>query len=120
VAVFPQNNFFSKNIYMYRLEWPETTGKDGSVVLLGGKICCRDGQLLHIEFFDEAAEWKFLFIRYPHADSNVPDLQPVGVFQGQLVRFPTIRNSTHGGGVDTSPLGSPRGLIGLPNTKYFC
>ena len=39
------------------------------------------------------AEWKFSFIRYPHADSNVPYHQPAGVFQGQLVRFRTLCNS---------------------------
>ena len=77
---------------IYGLEWLETTGTDGSVIFLGGKIRCRDGRL-HTEVFDKAAEWKFSFIRYPHADSNVPYHHPAGVFQGQLVCFRTICNS---------------------------
>ena len=40
---------------------------------------------IRIEIYDKAAEWQFPFIRYPHADSNVPYHQPAGVFQGQLV-----------------------------------
>jgi hypothetical protein len=43
--------------------------------------------------FDKTSEYLFSVIKFSHYDSNSPEHQSAGIFQGQLVRYRHICNS---------------------------
>jgi hypothetical protein len=80
---------------IYGLQLSETTNSDGSVTFLGAKITPLPTGVIDIALFDKTIEWNFPVIRYPHASSNIPPHQTVGIFSGQAVRYRTICSTYH-------------------------
>jgi hypothetical protein len=78
---------------IYGLNWLETTNPNGSVNFLGANITPRINGSFLTSVFDKFQQWNFPVIKYPHADSNVPNHQSCGIVKGQLYRFRTICNT---------------------------
>jgi len=78
---------------IYGLRYSEQTLSDGSVTFLGAKIQLLSNGSLRMSVFDKTSEYLFSVIKFSHYDSNSPEHQSAGIFQGQLVRYRHICNS---------------------------
>ena len=78
---------------IYGLKYSEQTLSDGSVTFLGAKIQLLPNGSLRMSVFDKTSEYLFSVIKFSHYDSNSPEHQSAGIFQGQLVRYRHICNS---------------------------
>jgi len=78
---------------IYGLNYSEQTLSDGSVTFLGAKIQLLSNGSLRMSVFDKTSEYLFSVIKFSHFDSDSPEHQSAGIFQGQLVRYRHICNS---------------------------
>jgi len=78
---------------IYGLKYIKQVLSDGSVTFLGAKIQLLSNGSLRMSVFDKTSEYSFAVIKFSHYDSNSPEHQSAGIFQGQLVRYRHICNS---------------------------